>query len=152
MVAAMVRATCALCGASNSVMRVYLGMQHPRPNLLALSCKQCGKVSSQLRTLGDYLTFSVIYSAITLPLVILGMHLIGHVLETGWVATIAAVIPFTFLPAWWANRRADQYAQGIPREDISNGRKVLFLLVALGLIGGWIAGGLLIYLVYIAGD
>jgi len=149
MVQGMGRATCALCGARNSIIRVYLGMQHPRPNLIALSCKECGKTSSQMRTLGDYVGFAIIYSIITLLLVILGINVLGETLDTGWIATIAGILPFTVLPAWWSSRQADALAKLAPCEDISITSKITYLLITISLIAGIIGGGLLVYLVYV---
>lgn len=149
MVRNMARATCPLCGADNPIVRVYLGMQHPRPNLIALSCKECGETSSQVRTLGEYITFSVVYSIIALVLVIIGMNVLEESLDLGWIATIAGIVPFTFLPAWWASRQADALAEIAPAKDIPVGAKMVNLSLAIALIAGIIGGGLLVYLVYI---
>tara|TARA_R110002094_G_scaffold25005_22_gene37307 strand:- start:1514 stop:1957 length:444 start_codon:yes stop_codon:yes gene_type:complete len=144
----MATASCALCGASNTVMRVYIGMQHPRPNLLAISCTECGKVSSQLRTLPDYAAFAVIYSLISLGFVIAGMQVLGDSLDIGWIAAIAATIPFAFLPAWWAIRQAAQIAELAPQPDLTLGQKLGYLGIAILIIGGIIGGGLALFLIY----
>lgn len=145
----MTRATCARCGARNSIIRVYLGMQHPRPNLIALSCKECGETSSQMRTIGEYTTFSVIYSIITLVLVVIGINVLGNAFDVGWIAAIAGILPFTVLPAWWSTRQADALAKLAPCDDISITLKITYLLIAIALIAGIIGGGLLAYLVYV---
>lgn len=147
-VLAMAKATCALCGARNGVMRVYIGMQHPKPNLIAISCTECGEVSSQLRTLTEYATFAVVYGLITLGLLIVGILAIDDALEVYWTATIAAILPFTFLPAWWATRQADALAAAAPQEDITFGQKIGYTTVALLIISGLLGSGLAVFLIY----
>jgi hypothetical protein len=141
----MSHATCARCGASQPLLRVYLGMQSPRPNLIAISCTECGEVSSQLRTLGDYLLFAVVYGLLAALFVVLGMF-VGPDVEVVWVAIVAGLVPFFFLPAWWASLVRERLAGEAPADDLTVAQKLLFLLVAATVIGAMVGGGVFAYL------
>ena len=127
-------------------------MQSFQPNLIGLACKQCGKVSSQLRTLGDYIAFSLIYSLITLLLVAVGMATLGEDLHLDWIATIAAILGFAFLPAWWSTRQASVLAAQAPQQDLTVGKKLGYLLVTIAVLATVLGGGLFAYLVWIVED
>lgn len=143
----MSHATCALCGAEQPLVRVYIGMNHPRPNLLAISCTECGRVSSQMRTLGDYLLFSFVYGCLAALFVVLGMF-VGPDVEITWVALIGATVPFLFLPAWWATHVAQRLAADAPAEDLTIAQKLIYLLVAITVIGCMVAAGVFGYLMW----
>ncbi|MCK5942082.1 MAG: hypothetical protein KAI24_08950 [Planctomycetes bacterium] len=145
----MASATCVRCAARQPIGRIYAAITSSQPNILAIRCAQCGEVSSQLRTLGDYLTFAVVYGGIALLFVVLGMR-VGPDVDTAWIATIAAVLPYTFLPAWWGVRMGPRLAAIAPAEEIGAGERVLYLLVALTVIGAIIGAGLLGYLLLLA--
>ncbi len=141
----MAHATCVLCGASNPLTRVYAAMGSPRPNLVPIACSACGKVSSQLRSLGEYLAFGAVYAAIATVLMITGIALFEERWDT-WIAVVAGAMPFAFLPGWWAARQAASLAARAPTEDLSVGQKLLYLLATLVEIAAILGGALLAYL------
>jgi len=145
----MSHATCVLCGASQPLLRVYIGMQSPRPNLIAISCTECGEVSSQLRTFGDYLLFGATYGAIAVLLIALGMF-VGPDVNVAWIALLAAVVPFLFLPAWWAARVRTRLADEAPAQDLTVGQKFVFLFVTITLIASMVGGGVFVYVVWLS--
>jgi len=143
------RATCALCGASNPVARVYLAFWNPSPNIISLSCNQCGETASQVRNRSEAVRFAVAYALTALPLVVLGLNVLGSTLDRVWILAIAATLPFTVLPAWWATRQADSLAQLAPAQELTTRAKISYLLTVVAVIKIIFGTGLLLYFVYI---
>ena len=144
----MVHASCALCGASQPLLRVYVGMQHPRPNLLAISCTSCRKVSSQLRTPDDYVRFAIIYGCSTLLLLMIGVAAVD--LHIAWLSLLAATLPAAVLPGWWCARIAHRFEQDAPAQDLTLRQKLLYLSLAVAVIAVIVGVGLFGFLLLLA--
>lgn len=145
----MARATCALCGASNPIARVYLAIRDPGPNIISLSCKHCGETASQVRNRSEAVRFAAAYALTALPLAVVGLNVLEGTLDQAWTLVIAAILPFTVLPAWWANRQADSLAQSAPAKEITTRAKISCMLIMVAVIKIIFGTGLLLYLVYI---
>jgi hypothetical protein len=145
----MPSAACALCGARQPLRRVYVGMQHPRPNLLAISCTSCKTVSSQLQSLDDYLRFAVIYGCSTLLLLALGVAALEDV-HIAWLSLVAAALPAAVLPGWWCARIAHRFQTDAPSNDLTLRQKLLYLFSATSVIAVIVGVGLFAFLLLLA--
>lgn len=142
----MPRPVCTLCGAENSWSRIYVAMGAPTLNLLGLACRTCGRTATQLHALGDYIGFALIYAMITGALIIVGMAQLAGRVPIVATAAVAAVVPMTFLPIWWASRMAQQHERAAPRDDLPAARKAAYALLAVLVIAACVGGMLLAYL------
>lgn len=141
-------AVCVPCGVHNSLLRVYLAMKSPAPNLIALACKSCGGTAPQLRSPAEYVLFSTIYSGITLTLLIAALTVAGSGERIVWYATLSASVPFLFLPAWWALQNTPKLAAAAPAEDLTLSEKLVCLALSIAIIVTILGGGLFAFLLY----
>lgn len=119
----------------------------PRPRLDGGTTRDTAARAPRLRTLGDHLQFALLYAAIVLVLLVTGLAVAQDRSGIVWITAASALLPFTFLPGWWAEFRGAELAA---RSDVpTRTERVCHALITLVAVSVLLGGGLLAALLYL---